>query len=81
MDGIERACDNCGNIYKHNFKVEIHDSTYWFDSFECAINKVAPRCSHCGTVIMGHGLESDKSYFCCANCARASGEQGLKDHS
>lgn len=78
---MQIQCDNCGNSYAHPFKVEINGSTYHFDSFECAIQKVAPRCHHCQTVIVGHGVESDQAYFCCAHCARAEGENRLRDHS
>jgi hypothetical protein len=44
-----------------------------FDSFECAIHAMAPRCAHCGCRVIGHGVESDGQVFCCANCARLAG--------
>jgi hypothetical protein len=50
-----------------------------FDSFECAIHKLAPTCKHCGCRIVGHGIEANGSFYCCANCARSSGETEARD--
>jgi hypothetical protein len=52
-----------------------------FDSFECAIHAIAPRCDHCGCTIVGHGLEAEGRFFCCANCARHAGVEQLTDRS
>jgi hypothetical protein len=30
-----------------------------FDSFECAIHKMAAVCEHCGCRIIGHGVEAE----------------------
>ena len=52
------------------------------DSFECAIHALAPTCAHCGTRIMGHGLEAEGGiFFCCAHCARDEGQEKLKDRA
>jgi hypothetical protein len=53
--------------------------THTFDSFECAIQKLAPTCAHCGCRIIGHGLEDDGTYFCCDHCAEKAGVVGLRD--
>jgi hypothetical protein len=50
-----------------------------FDSFECAIHLLAPVCDHCGCKIIGHGIEAGSQFFCCASCARKSGESGARD--
>jgi hypothetical protein len=50
-----------------------------FDSFECAIHALAPKCSHCGCKIIGHGVESKGVFYCCASCAEMSGVKGLED--
>jgi hypothetical protein len=52
-----------------------------FDSFECAIHKMAPVCAHCGCKVVGHGVEAKGEFFCCAHCARMEGETGLKDRA
>jgi hypothetical protein len=42
-----------------------------FDSFECAIHRLAPICEHCEIRIVGHGVEVSGRFFCCGHCARA----------
>jgi hypothetical protein len=75
-------CDLCGNDYDKSFQLSTSDGqTHTFDSFECAIHVVAPACAHCGCKIIGHGLESDGSMYCCAHCARQSGEKELQDRA
>jgi hypothetical protein len=72
-------CDLCGNEYDKSFDVTMAGETRTFDSFECAIESLAPRCNHCGCRIIGHGVESEGTYYCCANCASQSGVKGLED--
>ncbi len=71
-------CDVCGNDYWRAFQVTTASGdTYTFDSFECAIHRLAPICGHCGMRIIGHGVEVSDRIFCCAHCARAvDTEQG-----
>ncbi len=75
------TCDMCGNDYANAMQITVGDETHTFDSFECAIHAMAPRCKHCGCTILGHGLEADGAMFCCAHCARKSGVEGLADHA
>lgn len=72
-------CEVCGNDYDKSFEVITAGSRHVFDSFECAIHKLAPACDHCGCKIIGHGIEADGAFYCCANCARGSGESGARD--
>ena len=51
-------CDLCGNDYDKSFEVVFGGSRHTFDSFECAIHKLAPQCAHCGCRIIGHGIEA-----------------------
>jgi hypothetical protein len=74
-------CDVCGNDYDKAFEVTAGGARHTFDSFECAIHKLAPVCSHCGCKIVGHGVEAHGSMFCCANCARMEGERGVADRA
>ena len=74
-------CEVCGNDYDKSFEIRKDGATHVFDSFECAIHALAPTCSHCGCRIVGHGLESNESMFCCANCARQSGNTVLQDRA
>jgi hypothetical protein len=73
------ACENCGNHYERAFTININNEEHIFDCFECAINKMAPRCHHCRTPIIGHGIESEEHFFCCNHCSKlASTEASLR---
>ena len=74
-------CDHCGNDYDKSFTVTSRGATHTFDSFECAIQALAPSCPHCGCRIIGHGVEEDGRIFCCVHCARAGGSTDLKDRA
>lgn len=73
------VCDTCGNDYDKAFEVRLGGKTHQFDSFECAIHKLAPGCAHCGCRILGHGIEAKGAMYCCASCARQVGVQGAQD--
>lgn len=74
------TCDTCGNDYDKAFAVTTFSGDqYTFDSIECAAQKLAPNCEHCGVRILGHGLEADGTFFCCDHCAQQSGVRGLND--
>jgi hypothetical protein len=75
------ACATCGNEYDKSFTVTLGDEEHEFDSFECAIHLLAPRCAHCGCTIIGHGVESEGEIFCCARCAAREGVRGLRDRA
>ena len=62
-------CDTCGNNYEKTFEVTMGSEHYTFDSFECAIHKLAPTCSHCGCRVIGHGEEHKGVIYCCHHCA------------
>lgn len=65
-------CENCGNDYEKAFYVSMNGKEHCFDSFECAINRLAPQCAHCGTTVIGHGLEKDEQIYCCSHCVKAA---------
>jgi hypothetical protein len=72
-------CEVCGNEYDKAFQVTKAGKTHVFDSFECAIQALAPTCAHCGVKIIGHGVEANGSFFCCAHCAAQEGVREVKD--
>jgi hypothetical protein len=72
-------CDTCGNDYDKAFTITKGGQTKTFDSFECAIHLLAPACSHCGCKILGHGVEANDTFYCCAHCARKAGVKGVDD--
>lgn len=73
------TCDVCGNDYDKTFQVIHSTGTYHFDSIECMALRVAPTCLHCHCRILGHGMEAGGAIYCCAHCARESGQQQLCD--
>ncbi len=75
-------CEVCGNDYDKTFEVAMAGNTFTFDSFECAIEKLAPRCAHCGCRVIGHGVEEGGGIYCCAHCASShTGETALRDRA
>ena len=38
------SCEVCGNDYDKPMEVTLHGQRHTFDSFECAIQALAPRC-------------------------------------
>jgi hypothetical protein len=76
------SCATCGNEYDKTFEIVWWDGgRHTFDSFECAIQKLAPECETCGCRIVGHGLEADATYYCCDHCARKAGVEVLRDRA
>ena len=75
-------CEVCGNEYDKTFQVTTEAGhSHTFDSFECAIQALAPRCENCGVRILGHGVESGNQIFCGAHCAHRKGVQTAKDRT
>lgn len=72
-------CEQCGNEYDKAFEINMSGKRHVFDSFECAIAALAPTCQHCGCRIVGHGVETHGSMYCCAHCARKAGAQDMRD--
>lgn len=72
-------CEVCGNDYDMSFEVHAQGAVHIFDSFECAIQRMAPICERCGVRIVGHGVQAGRSWFCCAHCARQEGADTIVD--
>jgi Rieske Fe-S protein len=75
------VCEVCGNEYHLSFEVLAAGNRHVFDSFECAIQKLAPICAHCGCRVISHGIETNNTFYCCAHCARNEGARGIVDHA
>ncbi|HEX2104244.1 MAG TPA: hypothetical protein VHF51_11370 [Solirubrobacteraceae bacterium] len=73
------TCEVCGNEYDKALTIQHGGESHTFDSFECAIHAMAPACEHCGVKVIGHGVEADGRFFCCAHCAERSGVSGATD--
>ena len=63
-------CEVCGNDYPRPLEIRLGGKVHTFDSFECAIHRLAPSCAHCDCRVIGHGVEKDGKLFCCDHCAR-----------
>lgn len=73
-------CEVCGNDYDKAFQITTPGgSAQTFDSFECAIHALAPTCAYCSVRVIGHGVEANDSFYCCAHCAEAAGAGEAKD--
>ncbi|SNR55803.1 hypothetical protein SAMN06265360_11018 [Haloechinothrix alba] len=69
------TCETCGNDFEQAFEVRMPDgSGHTFDSFECAISRLAPTCAHCRCRIIGHGVHTSEAVYCCAHCARSNAD-------
>jgi Rieske Fe-S protein len=74
-------CEVCGNDYDKSFEIIASGSKHVFDSFECAIQAIAPTCAHCGCKVIGHGTEVSGRMFCCAHCAKAATSANVRDRA
>jgi len=75
-------CEVCGNEYDKPITVAAAGRKHVFDCFECAVHAMAPICEHCGCKVIGHGVEVEGHFFCCAHCAReGSGTRAIKDRA
>jgi hypothetical protein len=73
------TCEVCGNSYDKVFDVVMAGAAHTFDSFECAIHALAPRCSACACRVVGHGVEELGAIFCSAHCAKRKGATAVRD--
>lgn len=74
-------CEVCGNEYDKPLEIVQNGISHYFDSFECAIHAMAPKCAHCGCRILGHGFESGGTFYCCAHCAEKQGVSEMVDRT
>jgi hypothetical protein len=64
-------CAQCGHDDPRAFEIRTASGvTAWFDSFGCAIQRLAVACANCGTKVIGHGLSTeDGLIYCSTHCA------------
>ncbi len=78
---MKARCEVCHNEYDRCFEVTMKGRVHVFDSFECAIEALAPRCAHCQCRVIGHGVEVGQTIFCCASCARMATNVEIHDRA
>ena len=64
----ETRCENCGLNIEKDYILFVNGREFTFDSFECAANFVAPRCTYCNSIMAPEAEYSSKS-FCCLFCS------------
>jgi hypothetical protein len=74
-------CETCGNDYARPITITRDGFSHTYDSFECAVQALAPICGNCGVRVVGHGVEDAGGIYCGASCARKAGANGLIDHA
>src|SRR5438552_19048587 len=75
------TCEVCGNDYDKSFELIAAGARHTFDSFECAIQALAPVCEHCKCRVIGHGVEVSGRFFCCAHCVRSATSADVQDRA
>ena len=73
-------CEVCGIEYDKSFEVVMGGDHHTFDSFECAIHALAPKCAHCDCQVIGHGIEQGGKTYCCTHCAETTAEGAQHEH-
>jgi len=61
-------CEVCGNEFTKPVTVEWNGEQKTVDSFECAVQALAPRCEHCGQPVMNQSIQDDAPFYCCSVC-------------
>lgn len=72
--GIE-SCEVCGKELGDSFEVHLGGRRHVFDSFECAMRGLMPRCSICGGIVLNTGLRIEDRLYCGEACAGSSSLQ------
>lgn len=65
------SCEVCGNNNEECFEVRLGKESHVFDSFECAMKALTPKCARCGCQISSQGVLEDNVLFCSYFCANS----------
>ncbi len=66
------SCEVCGKSDEECFEVHLGGERHVFDSFECAIRGLMPKCPLCGSLLLGSGVEAGDRAYCSYACASLS---------
>jgi hypothetical protein len=75
------VCEVCGKSEDRCFEVHLGGERHVFDSFECAIRGLMPKCPLCGAMILGTGVQAGNQLFCSHACASLSSVVEVEAHS
>jgi len=70
-------CEVCGKNQEQCFEVHLGGERHIFDSFECAIQGLMPKCSLCGDIHIGAGVQIGNTWVCSYPCATQYSAQEL----
>lgn len=65
----DKRCEVCGNNNTNCFEVHLGGVSHIFDSFECAMRALSPRCGYCNCQIRGHSVVLGNKVYCSYQCA------------
>jgi hypothetical protein len=65
-------CEVCGNPISGGVRLIADGMTHVFDSFQCAIHRLAPECEYCGCKVLGRPTVVGRSAYCDEWCAQAA---------
>lgn len=65
-----KECENCGQKHDNPLLIIKNGKEHTFDSFECAISFIAPRCFHCNQIILGKETQHEGESYCSVACSR-----------
>ena len=64
-----QSCEVCGNDMAKCFEIRLGGNTHVFDSFECAMRALTPRCGYCGCHLVGDAIVLGNTVYCSYECA------------
>jgi hypothetical protein len=66
-------CETCSKESGDAFQVSMAGGTaHIFDTCECAMKVLAPKCAQCGARIAGESAHPNAKAYCCAECAASA---------
>ena len=65
----QAGCEVCGKSLERYFEVHLGGERHVFDSFECAVRGLMPRCHLCGCMVLGPGIQVGSDLYCSYSCA------------
>jgi hypothetical protein len=64
-------CEVCGYVTRSGIRIIQGGVTHLFDSYQCAITRLAAECTHCGCRILGRPVEVHQRAYCSQECVVA----------
>jgi hypothetical protein len=64
-------CEVCGHATRHGIRIVADGITHVFDSYQCAIHRMAAECEYCGCRILGRPVELHQRSYCSQECLAA----------